>query len=312
MNIRKTAAIATLGLCSMVGVVAYRVGRARADGAPTISPLHYGGVLEDGGRPVEGMRNVTVRLWDMAMGGTATCTTVAPNTPFAAGRFRVELDAACTGAVRANPNLWAEVLVDSTTFPRQKLAAVPYALEASRAAGASGALEARIAAVEALAQPRQVEVGPPGRSINSIENATIADPATTFTITPRTTGIFSISSNCSIAGAATLSIVSVSSPAPVAFRNFSTAINSVVTSIPTVCVPSSPGNAPYLCISPPNLPIYRIVATAVLGQAQAFGTLQSGVSYTFQVSARFLAVAGGSIPFASTVLCGPITVTQLN
>jgi len=152
MNIRKTSVLATLGLCSLVGVVAYRVGRARADGVPSASPLYYGGVLDDGGRPVEGTRNVTIRLWDMATGGTATCTTVAPNTPFSAGRFRVELDAACTGAVRANPNLWAEVLVDSTTFPRSKLGAVPYALEAGRAAGASGALEARLAAVEALAR----------------------------------------------------------------------------------------------------------------------------------------------------------------
>jgi hypothetical protein len=169
MSIRRTSALAALGLCTMVGVVAYRVGRARADGVPTTSPLYYGGVLDDGGRPVEGMRNVTIRLWDMASGGTAACTTVAPNTPFAAGRFRVEMDAACTTAVRLNPDLWAEVLVDSTTFTRTKLGAVPYAMEAGRAAGASGPLATRIATVEALARPKQVVIGgrtPPPSSTN--------------------------------------------------------------------------------------------------------------------------------------------------
>lgn len=219
MNIRKTSALVTLGLCSLVGVVAYRVGRARADGVPTASPLYYGGVLDDGGRPVEGMRNVTIRLWDMASGGTAACTTVAPNTAFSGGRFRIELDAACTGAVRANPNLWAEVLVDSTTFARTKLGAVPYALEAGRAAGASGALEVRIAAVEALAQSRQVEFSSTGGSATFVGPGTggtseIPISGTILTFTPRSAGTFLITSDCTISGQASISIRTLSTPAP--------------------------------------------------------------------------------------------------
>jgi len=134
-----------------VGVVAYRLGRARADGVPAVNPLYYGGVLSDGGSPVEGARNVTVRLWDAATAGATVCTTTTAGTTFTSGRFRVALDAACVGAVRANPELWAEVQVEGTTFPRSKLGAVPYALEAGRATAAAGALEARIAAVEARA-----------------------------------------------------------------------------------------------------------------------------------------------------------------
>lgn len=146
---------------SVVGMVAaYRLGRARADGVPAMNPLYYGGVLDDGGRPAEGTRNVTVRLWDAATAGATVCTTTAGGTTFSGGRFRVALDATCVGAVRANPELWAELQVDATRFPRSKLGAVPYALEAGRASAAAGALEARLAAVEGRsASARQVAIG---------------------------------------------------------------------------------------------------------------------------------------------------------
>lgn len=160
MKTRSWMMAATLAF-SAVGVAGYKIGRARADGAPTMQPLYYSGVLDDGGRPVEGARSITVRLFDAAMGGTAVCTTISPTAQVSGGRFRVALDAACAGAVQANPDLWAEVIVDAVTFPRQKLGAVPYALEAGRAAGASGALERRIAALESSARPRQLVVGPP-------------------------------------------------------------------------------------------------------------------------------------------------------
>lgn len=136
-----------LAVAALVG--AYHLGRARADGVPTVTPLFYGGMLEDNGRPVEGRRDLTIRLWDAATGGATACTTAVVNVEFAAGRFRVPLDASCAGAVRSNPNLWAEVQIGGTTFPRSKLGAVPYALEAGRASGAAGALETRLAALEA-------------------------------------------------------------------------------------------------------------------------------------------------------------------
>ena len=100
---RRTAASGLLSLCIVTGFVAYRIGRARADGVPMVNPLYYGGMLDDGGRPIEGARNVTVRLWDAATAGTTVCTTNAAGTAFSGGRFRVALDNACVGAVRANP-----------------------------------------------------------------------------------------------------------------------------------------------------------------------------------------------------------------
>jgi hypothetical protein len=288
MNIRKTSALVTLGLCSLVGVVAYRVGRARADGVPTASPLYYGGVLDDGGRPVEGMRNVTIRLWDMATGGTAACTTVAPNTPFSGGRFRIELDAACTGAVRANPNLWAEVLVDSTTFARTKLGAVPYALEAGRAAGASGPLEARIAAIETSAQPRQVAIGPMGGSGTSGSSESAIFSGTPFTFTSRTTSMYSIETQCVVAGHVDLTITVVSSPAPMSFNS-----------------PMS------------STDVFRSVSSGSLGltttiPVAARGVLQAGVPYTVQVTGNLRGYSYSSTYSPSTTQCSSLIITQLN
>jgi len=148
---RPMATRATVGVFVAVAAVvgAYHFGRARADGVPTVTPLFYGGLLEDNGQPVEGRRDLVVRLWDAASGGSEACATPAAGVEFVGGRFRVPLDGACTGAVRANPNLWAEVRIGGTTFARSKLGAVPYALEAGRASGAAGALETRLAALEA-------------------------------------------------------------------------------------------------------------------------------------------------------------------
>lgn len=290
MNIRKTSMLAALGLSAVVSVVAYRVGRARADGVPTVSPLYYGGVLDDGGTPVEGMRNVTIRLWDTATAGTAACTTVAPGTAFAAGRFRVELDAACASAVRGNPNLWAEVLVDSTTFARTKLGAVPYALEAGRAAGASGPLEARIASVEALAIPRQVEIGPSAGSGTSGSSVSAAMTGTPFTFTARTTSLYRIETHCAVAGVADLSIVIPSSPAATSF-------NSEMTSAVTISTNSS-GTTRH--------------STTIL--VTALGVFRSGIPYTAQVTGTIRGTsASSSGPYsASTVRCSSLIVTQLN
>jgi len=170
----RTAVGVFLAVAGLVG--AYQFGRARADGVPTVTPLFYGGLLEDNGQPVEGRRDLVVRLWDAASGGSAVCTTPAAGVEFVGGRFRVPLDGACTGAVRANPNLWAEVRIGGTTFARSKLGAVPYALEAGRASGAAGALETRLAALEGRPSPRFFLRGPlPPRDA---ENQLIPIPVT--------------------------------------------------------------------------------------------------------------------------------------
>ncbi len=305
MSIRKTTAMATMGMCAVVGIAAYRIGRARADGVPTTSPLYYGGFLDDSGTPVTGPRNVTVRLWDMPSAGTAVCTTVAPATPFNNGRFRVELDPACATAVRASPDLWAEVLVDRTTLPRAKLGAVPYALEAGRAAAASGPLDSRIRSVESNAQPRQVLVS--GTSGTASFTGTsycggtsgATSPATaisgeSFTFTPTTTSQFMISTRCRVSGQADLSIGVVSSPAPSAITRLQSGANTYYYNSSTSSYSMSSVTIP----------------------VDAIGTFQAGVSYTVQVNAVLVSMCSGYSTsltwYTSQVSCGALVVTQLN
>jgi len=282
-------------ICTTVGLVGYRFGRAHADGAPTMQPLYYGGVLDDGGRPVEGSRNITVRLWDAATGGTAVCTTVSPNTPLSGGRFRVALEASCGSAVQANPDLWAEVIVDSTTFARQKLGAVPYALEAARAAAASGPLATRIASLETAARPRQVVVVGGGGEMVVLASTppdgvcpSQSSPltGTTFTITPNTSSMFSFSANCFIQGAGSVRFSAVSSPAPV----------GLVGSI---------SSDTRISVSP--------LATMDRFSLYSVGRLIAGTPYTVQIAAT----GGGGRPSDgrncgnSTIRCENIIVTQL-
>jgi hypothetical protein len=119
-------------LVALVGG-AYFLGRARAAGVPAQSPMFYSGYLTDvSGKPASGTHGFVVKLYtDM--------TTTSPACTFTAaaaidnGRFHLQLDDSCTAAVHANPDLYLELSVDTQPFPRSKLGAVPYALEAGNA-----------------------------------------------------------------------------------------------------------------------------------------------------------------------------------
>lgn len=126
-----------LALTIGMGVLGYRQIGARADGIPGMNPMTYAGNLEESGGPVMGMRNLRLTIWDDAMStesSHARCITSAPGTVVNNGRFQVVLDNACTGAVRGSPDLWLEVEVNGGSLGRTKISAVPFAVEAGRAA----------------------------------------------------------------------------------------------------------------------------------------------------------------------------------
>jgi hypothetical protein len=120
--------------------VGYHLGRAKADGPPPQTPLYFAGELEDNDQPVDGAKNIAIKLWNAVVDGTAVCATTPPPTLVSKGHFRIPLDESCTPAVRAQPDLWVEVLVDGIPIGRSKLGAVPYALEAQRASELTGSL----------------------------------------------------------------------------------------------------------------------------------------------------------------------------
>ena len=137
MNEKQLMRGAVIALAVGVAVVGYRQGRARADGIPTMSPLTYAGTLEEGGAPVNGSRNIRITVWDDALSTDSAhsrCTTIASGTNVTSGRFQVTLDAACAGVVHATPDLWLEVEVNGGSLGRTKISAVPFAVEAARAA----------------------------------------------------------------------------------------------------------------------------------------------------------------------------------
>jgi hypothetical protein len=131
--------------------------QARGDGPPATDPLVYSGVLEEGGAPVTGLREVKLVLWNdptLSAPANRKCeTTPQAKAQVAAGRFRVPLDPSCEGAVKANPELWVEVIVENQSLGRSKLGAVPFAIEAGRAAEASGALRARLESLPKYTNP---------------------------------------------------------------------------------------------------------------------------------------------------------------
>ncbi len=109
---------------------------ARAAGTPTTNPLVYRGVLEEAGAPVSGARNVALRVWNDATATAAAnlACNVIPGSPtqIEGGRFDIVLGTECVAAVRDNPDLWIEVLVDNVSLGRSPVGAVPYALETGR------------------------------------------------------------------------------------------------------------------------------------------------------------------------------------
>lgn len=284
----------SVGASLVVGVVAYRLGRARADGVPAVNPLYYGGVLSDGGRPVEGARNVTVRLWDAATAGAAVCTTTAAGTTFTGGRFRVALDTACVGAVRANPELWAEVQVEGTTFPRSKLGAVPYALEAGRASAATGALEARLAAVEGRAPERQVVIG-----------EWTADP-----YMPSTGGAPSGGYGTSVGTCPSEDFQTVSNPRTLTFMARTSGLYRVYVMAFDFVRPqylrihSASGVAPVF-------PSYtRVDGVRSHPKVESIFRLEAGRTYSFVLQASFYCATGGTPPML--LISSPLIAEQMN
>lgn len=148
--------LAAAGLVVLSGTVGYYAHTARAGGIPSTNTLTYSGTLQDeSGAPLKGRQAIDFRLFDAREKGQERCVLLNPRDGYpltADGRFSIVLPDACVTAVSEHPKLWVEVRVAGSELARAPLGAVPYAVEARRAAtadNASGALEQRIAALEA-------------------------------------------------------------------------------------------------------------------------------------------------------------------
>jgi hypothetical protein len=142
-----TLAIASMGLAVGLG---YAI-RAAASGTPSTGVLSYAGVLEDSGGPITGSHNIQVLVYDAPAAGNILCQTTTAAIGVVSGHFAVQLPDACTTAVGAHADAWADVLVDGSDTGRTKIGAVPYAVEANHASSADTATNAsNITGVAAL------------------------------------------------------------------------------------------------------------------------------------------------------------------
>jgi hypothetical protein len=138
-----TIAIVAAGAATL----GYGLRAALAAGIPASGALTYSGLLEDvNGAPLSGSKNIAVELWTAATAGTRVCDAPSRSYTLAGGHFQVPLPDTCATAVKDNPDLWVNVVVDGASVGRSKLGAVPYAIEAGHATTATSANTATNAA----------------------------------------------------------------------------------------------------------------------------------------------------------------------
>jgi hypothetical protein len=86
--IDRSRLLAVVLVLASLGVVASNLA---ADDADAARPVYFSGTLEEGGVPVDGTRDVTLRLYDRGTGGTQVCVTSAAGTQVMRGQFRMAL-----------------------------------------------------------------------------------------------------------------------------------------------------------------------------------------------------------------------------
>ena len=116
----------------LLGIEAARARTTVTQSVPHL--ISYQGALSDGnGNPINGNKNITVKVYSTASGGTAIWTEAHNNLAVADGIFTVLLgsNSPLPDTLFDAPNRWLEINVEGVTLtPRQQFTSVPYALNA--------------------------------------------------------------------------------------------------------------------------------------------------------------------------------------
>lgn len=124
-----------LSIAGILGCLLALAGvQASAGGVPSTEPMMYSGQLTDAGAPITGPREISISLWDHATSADTSnriCDT-SPDSPTMVqdGEFSLVLNDECTAGIHENREVWLEVMVEGESFGREKIGAVPYALQA--------------------------------------------------------------------------------------------------------------------------------------------------------------------------------------
>lgn len=143
MRLRECARDSWFALAiATVGMIFGLTGLVGAASAAVPGQVAYQGLLLDsGGAPVTGVVSLTARLFDAETGGTSVWTESHPAVDVLDGVYSVDLGSITplSSAILVSGLVYLEIQIDSETLaPRQRLLAVPYALEAEHAANVGG------------------------------------------------------------------------------------------------------------------------------------------------------------------------------
>lgn len=153
---RHILGISALSIASLL--LAAFVQRSRAGGIPDVQPLTYSGWLEsEDGSALGGEHRVSVGS-GTRIRPAVCCARARSRRDRGRGPLLDQLPDACTAAISGEEYVWSALRLDGDPLPRATIGAVPFSVEAkhaessslaARAAEATGALQARIAALEA-------------------------------------------------------------------------------------------------------------------------------------------------------------------
>lgn len=132
-----------LGLLGCAAVLGYQIRHAGAFDIPTPSTLFYTGSLQTFSAPDNGTHNIVVNLYIQGSTTTPACTSGTVAVTCVDGQFTIPLPALCVTVIHANPNILAQVTIDTTVLGMTAVSAVPYAVEADTASNAAVGIRSR-------------------------------------------------------------------------------------------------------------------------------------------------------------------------
>jgi hypothetical protein len=102
-----------------------------ANGQPSTSTISYQGVLTQNGTSLpDGTYTLTFQLYDAATGGNVIETVTVPDVPTSLGRFTALVPVTPT-SFNGSDRWWSVTVSGTELLPRQKVTAVPYAINAT-------------------------------------------------------------------------------------------------------------------------------------------------------------------------------------
>mgnify|MGYP001584426676 CR=1 FL=1 len=116
---RRTGARRRVSICMLAASLLVPSAHLAAQAGDASAPVSFHGTIEESGAPVTGTRDVTLRVFDAASGGTVLCTTAGPSTTVTEGRFRLPFARACLDAFRTHADAWVEVQIGATVLPQR-------------------------------------------------------------------------------------------------------------------------------------------------------------------------------------------------